>query len=153
MTEGYGVATNETGMLYWTEVQNQLVAARNYWVATTRPNGRPHVMPVWGLWWNEAVYFSSDSQSRKARNLVMNPEVVVHLESGDDAVILEGAVERVTDVAELTEFADRYDTKYAFRPDINNPDFAFYRLRPRVAFAWREADFPNTATRWRLNQD
>jgi general stress protein 26 len=107
-------------------------------------------MPVWGLWWDGTFYFSSDPSSRKARNLAANPEVVVHLESGDDAVILEGAAERVTDAAVLAEFADRYEAKYQFRPDTSDPEFAFYRVRPRVAFAWLEADFPNTATRWVL---
>jgi pyridoxine/pyridoxamine 5'-phosphate oxidase len=150
MTVGYGLAKSEAGTLAWSDVQDQLAAARNYWVATTRPDGRPHVMPVWGLWWNEAFCFSSDPKSRKGRNLATNPAVVVHLESGDEAVILEGAAERITDPAILTEFAERYDAKYQFRPDISDPSFAFYRVRPRVAFAWREADFPNSATRWAI---
>ncbi len=140
-------------MLDWAGVQKRLEAARNYWIATTRPNGRPHVMPVWGLWWDDAFYFSTDPASQKGRNLVNNPEVVVHLESGDDAVILEGAAERVTDANTLDEFADRYDAKYQFRPDTGNPDFAFFRVRPRRAFAWHEPDFPNSATRWVLGRD
>jgi general stress protein 26 len=109
-------------------------------------------MPVWGLWWDGAYYFSSDPTSRKARNLAANAAVVVHLESGDDVVVLEGTAERVTDLAILTEFVDRYDAKYAFRPDTSDPEFAFYRVRPRVALAWREADFPTSATRWELHQ-
>jgi pyridoxine/pyridoxamine 5'-phosphate oxidase len=137
-------------MLSWADVQEELAASRNYWVATTRPDGRPHVMPVWGLWWDGAFYFSSDPKSRKGRNLAANAEVVIHLESGDDVVILEGAAERVTEDAVLSEFADRYDTKYAIRPDTSDPSFAFFLVRPRVAFAWREADFPNSATRWAL---
>ncbi len=153
MVAGYGLAPVEAGVLAWSDVQARLAESRNYWVATTRPNGRPHVMPVWGLWWDGTFYFSTDPNSQKARNLAGNQEVVVHLESGDDAVILEGAVERVTDPQTLAEFADRYDAKYQFRPDPSNPNFAFYSVRPRRAFAWREADFPSSATRWVLRRD
>ena len=153
MVEGYGLAPAEAGTLPWSDAQERLAAARNYWVATTRANGRPHVMPVWGLWWDDTFYFSTDPKSQKARNIAANPEVVVHLESGDDVVILEGRAQQFTDPELLTDFADRYDAKYGFRPDTNDPDFGFFLLRPRRAFAWREADFPSSATRWVLRQD
>ncbi len=153
MTAGYGIEQSDSGLLAWSHVGEQLAAARNYWVATTRRNGRPHVMPVWGLWWDGAFAFSTDPRSQKGRNLATNPEVVAHLESGDDAVILEGAAEPITDPAELAEFADRYEAKYQFRPDTSNPAYGFYRVRPRRVFAWREADFPTSATRWVLRRD
>lgn len=54
-------------------------------------------MPVWGIWLGGAVYFGTDRRSRKAKNLAANPSLVIHLESGDDAVILEGAAEEVDD--------------------------------------------------------
>jgi PPOX class probable F420-dependent enzyme len=153
MVEGYGIAKTESGMLAWNDVRERLAAARNYWVATTRANGRPHVMPVWGLWWDETFYFSTDATSQKGRNLAANPEVVVHLESGDDVVIIEGRAARISDEPTLTEFANRYDAKYQFRPDTSNPAFAFFLVRPSRVFAWREADFPTSATRWVLRRD
>ena len=148
--ESYGIPTEmpEGGTLPWSWAREQLAGARNYWVATTRPDGRPHVMPVWGLWLDEAFYFSTGRSSRKERNLAARPEVVVHLESGDDVVILEGAVREVTDAALLARFADAYEAKYQFRPEPGENLQGFYRLRPRVAYAWRERDFPTTATRW-----
>ena len=87
---GYGIPSDPAGMLSWDRVEGHLTEARNYWVATVRPDGRPHVTPVWGLWVGEAFYFGAEPGSRKARNLVENPNVVVHLESGDDVVIVEG---------------------------------------------------------------
>lgn len=150
MPPNYGIERGAEGMLSWGTVADQLVAAHNYWVCTTRPDGRPHAAPVWGLWLDGAVCFATDPASRKGRNLAANPEVVVHLESGDDAVILEGAAEQVTDRTALARFADDYHTKYGFRPDVDDPAALVYAVRPRTAYAWRERDFLTSATRWRL---
>src|SRR3712207_2502017 len=144
--EGYGITTDREGMLAWSWASEQLAAARNYWVSTTRPDGRPHAAPVWGVWLDETFYFGTGSTSRKGRNLARNPAVVVHLESGDESVILEGVAEPVTDPSLLQRYADAYEAKYQFRPDTSNPEGTF-RLRARVAFGWRERDFPTSATR------
>jgi len=92
IVEGYGIADDGEGMLPFSWVEDQLAAAHNYWVCSTRADGRPHAMPVWGLWVDGAVWFSTDPASLKARNLAARPEVVVHLESGDDVVVVEGVV-------------------------------------------------------------
>jgi hypothetical protein len=150
MPAAYGIEQGGDGLLPWSFVAERLAGARNYWVGTTRPDGRPHAAPVWGLWLDGAFYFSSDPASRKGRNLAARPDAVVHLESGDDAVILEGTLERVGDAAVLARFADAYDAKYGIRMDTTDPDYAVYRLWARAAYAWREQDFPRSATRWRL---
>src|SRR5579884_1076081 len=80
-------------MVTWDDVVAKLAGARNYWVCTTRPDGRPHAAPVWGLWMDDALCFATDPASRKGRNLTARPACVVHLESGDDAVIIEGTAE------------------------------------------------------------
>jgi hypothetical protein len=147
MPEGYGIEPGPSAeMIGWDDIRQQLAAARNYWVASTRSDGRPHVMPVWGLWLQDAFYFSTDPASTKGRNLRARPEVVVHLESGDDVVILEGRLEQGIDQATFARFADAYDAKYSIRLE---PDTApmVYSLRPRRVLAWREEDFPRSATR------
>ena len=84
----------------------------------------------------------------KGRNLLRDPRVTVHLESGDEVVILEGTVERVRiGGAE----ADAYEAKYEFRPNSDDADGLWLELRPSVAFAWLERDYPNTATRFDWN--
>src|SRR3712207_802185 len=98
---GYGIHPAADGLLDWSQVTAQLEQARNYWVATTRPDGRPHAAPVWGVWLDGAFYFGTGRTSVKGRNLAANPALTVHLESGDDAVILEGVAEPVTDPALL----------------------------------------------------
>ncbi|HTW20886.1 MAG TPA: pyridoxamine 5'-phosphate oxidase family protein [Mycobacteriales bacterium] len=146
MAAGYGIATDAEGMLPFDWAEQRLTESRNYWVCTTRADGRPHAMPVWGLWLDGAVFFSTDPGSVKGRNLAARPDAVVHLESGDELVLAEGRVERISGAEVPAEFADRYDEKYGHRIDLADPSFACYRLRPDRVIAWREKDFPTSAT-------
>jgi PPOX class probable F420-dependent enzyme len=150
MPPGYGIHTEAAGTLPWSWARDQLTRARNYWLCTTRPDGRPHVTPVWGLWLDAAVLFSTDPHSRKGRNLAANPAAVVHLESGDEVVVVDGRVEPVRDADVLARFCTDYAAKYAFRPELNAETAGCYALRPAVVLGWRERDFPATATRWAL---
>lgn len=155
MPKDYGLldAESGSGLIPWAWVEEQALKARNYWIGTARPDGRPHVMPVWGVWLNGMLYFGTDRLSRKARNIAANPEIVAHLESGDEVVVIEGVAEEVTDSSTLELYADAYDAKYDFRPDTGSARSLTYVLRPRVAFAWKETDFPGGATRWRFRDD
>ena len=94
------------------------------------------------------VVFSTDPNSLKARNAAHNPACTVHLESGDDVVILEGRLEWVTDSAVLEKFADDCDSKYGFRPDVGPDSGPVFALCHKTVLAWLEKDFPSTATRW-----
>ncbi len=144
---GYGVPTDASGAerLPWSWAVERLEAARNYWICTTRADGRPHAAPVWGLWLDDAVWFSTGRSSQKGRNLARDPRVVIHLESGDETVILEGEVE---EAAGLERYLDAYEAKYAIRPDAAALGAAVYVLRPRVAQTWDERDYTGTAVRW-----
>jgi PPOX class probable F420-dependent enzyme len=147
---GYGVPLDGSGAdrLPWSWAVERLLAARNYWVCTTRRDGRPHAAPVWGLWRDDAFWFSTDRASQKARNLLRDPRMVVHLESGDETVILEGSAVEERDASALERFADDYEAKYAFRPDPASATGVVVVLRPASAQTWRERDYPQTATRW-----
>lgn len=147
----YGISSEPEGLLPWSYASQQLAAARNYWIGSTRPDGRPHAAPVWGVWVDETFYFGTGPGSVKARNLAANPALVVHLESGDDVVILEGEAQWLPAVdADLWQrIADQYAVKYdGFRPDPPSPQGPFIALRPRIAFGWQERDFVRSATRW-----
>jgi hypothetical protein len=148
MPSGYGISAEQSGFVAWSWVEEQLGSARSYWVCSTRADGRPHAMPVWGLWLADRLLFSTDPTSLKARNFVERPDVVVHLESGDDVVVLEGRVEGL-DPAVIEAFCDAYDEKYSHRPDPDNEAHGCYQLRPERVLAWRESDFPTSATRFR----
>jgi hypothetical protein len=145
---GYGVPETEEGMLPWEWAVERLEQARNYWVATTRPDGRPHSMPVWGIWLDGAFFFDSGRNSAKTRNLAANPAIVVHLESGDETVILEGLAEPVLD-AELERGVDEaYGAKYDFTPDSSGEADPWFAVRPRRAYVWTESGYPGSATQF-----
>ena len=151
--EGYGVPEDNDGLLPWREAEERLKAAKNYWIATATPDGRPHAVPVWGLWIDGALYFGMGAKTRTARNLTANPRVSVHLESGDEVVVLEGTIEvlRNPDPTLSKALDDGSAEKYDWRPSseqsepVGEGNFVF---RPRVAFAW--TSFPKDATRWRF---
>jgi general stress protein 26 len=150
MPGGYGIASGKEGLLPWSWAEERLVASRNYWIVSADPEGRPHAMPVWGLWLEGAVWFSSDRASRKARNIAERPGIVVHLESGDEVVIVEGVAEEVAERAALEPFARAYQEKYGFGMDLDQPIGLVYRVRPRTVLGWLEKEFPSTASRWRF---
>ena len=109
---GYGIRKDGQGLLDWAWVDGQLARSKNYWVGSTRPDGRPHAMPVWGVWVQDRFCFATDRNSVKGRNLLANPQVVVHVESGDDTVILEGMVVEERDPERLKSMAAAYNAKY-----------------------------------------
>ena len=135
---GYGVPDDLEGMLPWAWADERLAAARNYWVATVGPQASP----VWGLWRRGELLFSCGARSRKARELALDPRLVVHLESGDEVVIVEGVAEPT---AATDNDVEEYERKYDFRPE---PGEGWYRVAPRRALAWREQDYPRSATRF-----
>ena len=155
MPKSYGLKgpRGGSGLMPWPRAAAQLAAARNYWIGTVRADGGPHAMPVWGIWLDEALLFSTGRASQKGRNLIRDARLVVHLESGDEVVIVEGVAEEVTDPGWLARFAEAYDAKYHFKPDIHDPDNVTYAVRPQVAFGWLENDFPGGATRWQFSDN
>src|SRR5262249_30402659 len=94
---GYGImdADKGSGLRTWKWATERLEKAKTYWISSTRSDGRPHVMPVWGVWLDAAFCFSTGKDSRKARNLAINPNCVTSCEVGDVAIILEGVAELV----------------------------------------------------------
>ena len=149
MPASYGKARGSKGLLSLAEVEGKLTEARNYWIITSGPRNRPHAMPVWGLWLDHVLVFSTDPKSRKGRNMARQPEIVAHLESGDDVVILRGKVERVGAKDPIWQrIPDLYERKYKFRPQAS-PSSPFYALEPDSILAWTEKDFVNSRTAWR----
>lgn len=143
----YGIPTVVEGTLPWSHVSERMTASHVYWIGTATLDGWPHAVPVWGVWVEETLYFGGGPQTRWSRNLAANPQVTVHLESGEDVVILEGMVERITDPDHplVTAIDDAYEAKYQMRHGT-----PFWVLRPRLVFAWSK--FPDNATRWHINE-
>ena len=142
----YGTPTQQ---LTWREVDERLATARHYWLATTRPDGRPHVVPVDGIRLDGACYFGGAPETVHARNLRADPRVVIHLDGAEAATIAEGvaAVHAPTD-----EFARELDAsatrKYGYSPGVDVYLTGVWRLRPTTVLAWTEPD--RDATRFRF---
>jgi hypothetical protein len=148
MPAGYVPEGIKPQFLPWEWVTERLEKACNYWICTTRADGRPHAVPVWGIWHDEAVIFSTDPSSLKGRNMKARPGITVHLESGDEVVILEGRVEIIS----LNKSIDTaYNKKYKMRLSTFPGPVTLYQLKPRVVMAWREKDFTSSSTRWQFD--
>jgi PPOX class probable F420-dependent enzyme len=144
--QGYGITEKKAGMLPWKWASDRLSKSRQYWIATTRPDGSPHVMIVWGLWFEDEFWFSTGRKSRKARNLAGNPRCVICSDNSGEAVIVEGEAELVDNPAALKKLFAAYKKKYKI--DVSGMGEPMYRVRPRVAFGLYEKKFTQTATRW-----
>ena len=146
----YGVLPDAVdGMLTWDWVDQQMHKARNYWVCSVCGDGRPHSVPVWGAWVDGDLYFGTDKNSVKALNIARDKRVVVHLGSGDETVIFEGAaVEAQVSASMLKKISERYVQKYALDPELEETDDLLLRLVPKKVMAWLERDYPATATYW-----
>jgi len=147
MPVGYSAPGAKMKFVPWTFAEGRLAKSHNYWICSTRPDGRPHSAPVWGVWLEGAFYFSTDPASRKGRNLRANPAISVHVESGNEPVILEGHAE----IVPLDKRIDAaYHRKYKMHLKDMPPPVTVYRLRPATVLAWREKDFGTSATKWKL---
>ncbi|MET8676652.1 pyridoxamine 5'-phosphate oxidase family protein [Streptomyces sp. NPDC004647] len=150
----FGTAMPPGELLPWKWALDRLVAARTYWIATTRPDGRPHSRPVWAVWLEDGLWFSTGSLAR--HNLAAQPALTVHLDDGDRPVIVEGTAEPVTGASAPARFIAAYNLKYDW--DIAATDEGVadssgalgpaFHVRPRLVFGW-DADM-RAATRWRF---
>src|SRR5262249_50294451 len=95
---GYGVVGPQDGrgLLPWSWAEERLTASDDYWVATVRPDGRPHLTPVWGGWDGGALGWTSRLGASKARNLAADPRCTIATDNAWEPVVLEGTAERVT---------------------------------------------------------
>src|ERR1700733_684975 len=99
----------------WSQARDELAGAEVYWLSTVRPDGRPHVTPLLGIWLEGALYFCTGPNERKAKNLSRNCHCV--LTTGQSTLdgldrVIEGTAESVSDRAELGRVANTYESKY-----------------------------------------
>jgi hypothetical protein len=155
--DGYGVPDTDQGVLEWSAVEDRLVRSSHYWMATTRSDGTPHVVPRWGVWMDGRFWYDGAVDTVHVRNLTENSACVLHLEDGRQAVIVEGRSERAHPPGlELGgRLAAVFSAKYAelgYSPEPGSwqgPDAGGLRVfTPHKAMAW--FDFPSDVTRFRF---
>jgi general stress protein 26 len=152
----YGVDTPSWAPLPWPWAVERLVANRNFWVVTVSAAGRPHALPVWGVWddGEKRLAFSCGPRSRKARNLAANAQAAILTEDTVECLSLEGHAAPVRDTGRQDRWIERYLDKYRPMAADLSADFIRQNLIvefvPERAFAVieREDEFATRATRW-----
>jgi len=153
---GYGIvgADQGKGLLAWAWVERKMKRCRTYWLATIRPGTpqapvpRPHVMPVWGVWLDDAFFFSTGRKSRKGQNLAANSACTIANDDGAEAVIIEGQALELADSNAFERVAVAYKKKYKW--DLRGMGEPVFIVRPKKVFGFIEKTFPKSATRWNL---
>jgi len=137
-----GYADNPASYVTWDWVVEQLTQSENYWLASVRPEGRPHVVPRWGAFIENKLYYDGSPETRHSRNIVTNPHVSLHLENGYKVVIMEG--NSVPAEKPPLEFAKQLSEtmthKYAAQGYSPKPDQwdegGLYVFTPSQCLAW-----------------
>src|SRR5256885_5795274 len=147
---GYGISEDAKGLLPWSWAEERLAKSRQYFITTVRPDSRPHTMPVWGIWIDDAFWFSTGRKTQKAHNLARNQNCTIATEASEEAVILEGVANEITDAAMLKDALRKMAplSKKKYGMSGGPPGEPIYRVQPRRVFGLVEKTFPETATRW-----
>ena len=150
------------GPTEWAEARRCVQDAEVFWISTVRPDGRPHVTPLISVWLDDALYFCTGPDERKAKNIAQNPHCI--LTTGSNAldrgldVVVEGDAERVIDDAKLQRIADAYVSKYGhdWRFDACDGEFVHdggtalvYEVAPAKALGFGKGQ-QYSQTRWRF---
>ncbi|WP_250280265.1 hypothetical protein [Frankia sp. Cppng1_Ct_nod] len=140
--------------LDWEWVEKRLSENLNYWLATTLPDGTPHVRPIWAFWRDGELYFCT--VNRCVDYLKSGKPVLIHLESGVDVVIVEGRATQLKTKAENAVISDAYrellnhetiatdEGVYTVNEGYGGPG---YKLAPTKILGWVAPNFA-VATRW-----
>ena len=146
---GYGSSSRA---LDWADVRTRLEEAPHYWLATTCPDGRPHAVPVDGLWLDEACWFGGSTETVKHRNLIADGRATLHLADPEAAVIVVGECELARPAGKsATRLMQASKRKYGYAPPASAYADGVWRLRPLKVMAW--SSFPTDATRFRFEAE
>ena len=150
---GYGLlpAGQGTGLLPWSWAEGKLRESHDYWLGSRWPDGRPHLIPVWGVWVAGLFWFSSAAGSRKVRNLLADARCSVAIDDALDPVIIEGVAEIRADADDRRRYLDAMNAKYevAYGPDfLDGVRNLCLRVSPVSVFGLLQQDFAGSPTRW-----
>ena len=150
----------------WSRALEALEAAEpqaRCFIATTRPDGRPHVAGIGALWDQGKVYFVSGAGTRKSQNVAQNAHCTIAMALTGIDLVFDGVAERVTDDETLQRLAKRYgDQGWPARvedgafthdysaPSAGPPPWGLYVVAPQTVFGVLAAE-PGGATRWRFD--
>jgi Pyridoxamine 5'-phosphate oxidase len=127
-------------LLDWASVEPRLVESPHYWLGTVRADGRPHVVPVDGIWLDGGCYFGGDAETVHIRNLRRDGRATLHLsEQGESAVIVEGVAEWITpSKSDAKRLAAAATAKYGYSQSAASYLAGVWRLEPVKVLAWTQ---------------
>lgn len=143
---GYKMPETPENLLTWDFVATQMTRAKHYWISTVFADGRPHVVPVWGIWLDNRFHFEGSPKTAWARNLFANPRIAVHLPDGDKVVILEGTAHTIEDDEIDAAAWHLLDTTYQTKYQVTQGSPYWY-VQPQKVLAW-DGETLHTMTRW-----
>ena len=151
---GYKRIKEKKNLLSWSWAENQLNDSKNYWLCTISRSLIPHIMPVWGIWFENNFYFSTSDLSKKARNLSEMKNCSVSTEYPNNPLILEGTGKKINNLDLLRKICEKYNQKYNWSFKVKNGETVdefgnkgpFFEVKPKKLIGWIE--FPKSMTKW-----
>lgn len=134
------------------------------WLTTINPDGSPHVTGIGGLYADNAFWFETGQQTRKATNLSREPRCALSVATNEFDLVIEGTAQQITDPPTVAAMAARWAaegwparvdesgralTADYSAPSAGPPPWYVYRLTPETATALQTIE-PGGATRWRF---
>ena len=159
--DGYGTPT-----IPWARARERFEEdagiSPTHWLATARPDGRPHVMPVWTVWVDGTFYFVAGATTRQRKNLAQHASCVITVASSGLDLVVEGEASKVSDETRLQQIVDAYAVQ-GWHPMVRNgvfyaddgapgagpPPYEVYEVVPVTVFGL-DTDEPYGATCWRF---
>ena len=143
---GYKMPEDERGLLSWDFVAEQMNQSRYYWLNTTLADGRPHAVPVWGIWHENRVYFDGSYKTAWSINLTRDPRIAVHLPDGNQVVMIEGIAHMIGDDEIDKATWATLDTTYQRKYNVAQGS-PYWVVFPHKVLAWDNANL-QSMTRW-----
>ena len=114
----------------WADALRVLEIAELFWISTVRGDGRPHVTPLPGVWWDNRLHFCTGPAEQKAVNIARNPRVALTTgcnlwKEGLD-VVVEGRASRISEEPKLRALANLWRSKYHGDWDFTVEDGLFH---------------------------
>jgi hypothetical protein len=160
--EGKGAEAGRSRPLPWSEAERRLAGGGWFWLATVRPDGAPHVMPLFAAWANTSFFIASKDRARRSRNLEAEPRCVITTDTDDLHIIVEGITSHIRDEATLQHAVEAFQTVYGWptridgnhldadygAPTSGGPPYEVYEVTPIKAFGLPTDGESIAPTRW-----
>ncbi len=116
------------------------------WLATVRPDGRPHVAPVWHVWFQHRVWVVTTARAVKVANIQHNPRVVITDTDARHPIIIEGVAAFVPQAE--PRLRPLFLTKYDWDIRTDRAYDTIIAITPEKMMAWGEVDGKRWSGRW-----